>query len=53
MALEIYRRKRDLHRTPEPRGVTGESRGTSFGILKHGARRPLTAALRKNSRVKI
>ncbi len=39
MALEIYRRKRDLHRTPEPRGVTGESRGTSFVIRKHAALR--------------
>ncbi|MGZ8426485.1 MAG: hypothetical protein ACXWYD_16170 [Candidatus Binatia bacterium] len=44
MALDIYRRKRDFHRTPEPRGVTGKSRGTSFVIHKHAARRPLTAA---------
>ena len=39
MALEIYRDKRNFHRTPEPRGVTGKSRGSSFVIHKHAARR--------------
>lgn len=39
MALDTYRRKRDFHRTPEPRGVAGKSRGTSFVIHKHAARR--------------
>jgi bifunctional non-homologous end joining protein LigD len=39
MALDIYRRKRDFHRTPEPRGAAGKSPGTSFVIHKHAARR--------------
>ena len=39
MALEIYRDKRNFQRTPEPRGVTGKSRGSSFVIQKHAARR--------------
>ena len=39
MALEIYRDKRNFRRTPEPRGVAGKSRGTSFVIHKHAARR--------------
>ena len=47
MALDIYRRTRNFHRTPEPRGVTGKKRGTSFEIHKLAACRLLTAALRK------
>jgi hypothetical protein len=38
MALDIYRRKRDFHRTAEPPGATGKSRGANFGIYKAAAR---------------
>jgi len=38
MALDIYRRKRDFHRTPEPRGVAGKSRGRSFIDMRRAGR---------------
>jgi len=38
MALDIYRRKRDFHRTPAPRDMTGKSPGTNRGIYKAAAR---------------
>ena len=39
MALETYNRKRDFHRTPEPRGRKAKASGNSFVIQKHDARR--------------
>lgn len=41
MSLETYRRKRDFHRTPEPRGGRRSLRkgGLRFVIQKHAARR--------------
>jgi bifunctional non-homologous end joining protein LigD len=40
MALEEYRRKRDFHITPEPRGgKLGRSTGRRFVVQKHAARR--------------
>ena len=39
MALQLYRDKRNFQRTPEPRGKTAKSRGMSFVIHKHAARR--------------
>ena len=40
MALSAYRKKRDFHTTPEPRGKRAKSAGgDSFVIQKHAARR--------------
>src|SRR6266850_2601278 len=40
MPLAAYRKKRDFRVTPEPRGVTGKSRGTlRYVIQKHAATR--------------
>ncbi|PTM91989.1 DNA ligase D [Mycoplana dimorpha] len=39
MALETYNRKRDFHRTPEPRGRKAKASGNSFVIQKRDARR--------------
>jgi bifunctional non-homologous end joining protein LigD len=41
MALDVYRRKRDFRRTPEPAGTPGPRRekGLFFCVQKHAARR--------------
>lgn len=39
MALEVYRRKRNFKKTPEPRGKKATRAGASFVIQKHAARR--------------
>ena len=39
MKLDIYRRKRDFRRTPEPRGKTARHAGYHYVIQKHDARR--------------
>jgi bifunctional non-homologous end joining protein LigD len=39
MALEVYRKKRDFKKTPEPAGRKGRRKGNSFVIQKHAARR--------------
>ncbi|HWD60686.1 MAG TPA: DNA ligase D, partial [Stellaceae bacterium] len=43
MSLEIYKQKRDFHKTPEPSGAArpraGVEKGLSFVIQKHAARR--------------
>lgn len=39
MALEVYRRKRDFKKTPEPSGRKTRKGGNSFVIQKHAARR--------------
>jgi bifunctional non-homologous end joining protein LigD len=38
-ALETYRTRRDFAQTPEPRGRVGKSKGDSYVIQKHEARR--------------
>jgi bifunctional non-homologous end joining protein LigD len=37
--LDLYRKKRDPGRTPEPFGVGRAASGSRFVIQKHGARR--------------
>jgi bifunctional non-homologous end joining protein LigD len=37
--LDLYRKKRDPERTPEPFGVGRTASGSRFVIQKHGARR--------------
>ena len=37
--LDLYRKKRDPGRTPEPFGVGSAASGSRFVIQKHGARR--------------
>jgi len=39
MSLSEYRRKRDFKATPEPKAAKATSRGNSFVIQKHAARR--------------
>jgi bifunctional non-homologous end joining protein LigD len=39
MALEVYRKKRDFKKTPEPAGRKVRKAGNSFVIQKHAARR--------------
>ncbi|HWA48699.1 MAG TPA: DNA ligase D [Dongiaceae bacterium] len=39
MALEVYRKKRDFKKTPEPAGRKARKKGNSFVIQKHDARR--------------
>ncbi len=39
MALEVYRKKRDFKKTPEPAGRKARKTGKSFVIQKHAARR--------------
>lgn len=39
MSLSEYRRKRDFKATPEPKAAASKSKGTSFVIQKHAARR--------------
>ncbi|MFO0614150.1 MAG: DNA ligase D [Polyangiaceae bacterium] len=39
MELGTYRKKRDFHVTPEPRGVRSKATGWSYVIQKHAARR--------------
>jgi len=41
MALDVYRRKRDFRRTPEPAGKAGPDRSEHlfFCVQKHAARR--------------
>ena len=39
MALDLYRRKRKFDVTPEPRGRRTRTRGDSFVVQKHAARR--------------
>ncbi|MBR0557951.1 DNA ligase D [Ciceribacter sp. L1K23] len=39
MSLATYNRKRDFKATPEPQGKTGPSKGRSFVVQKHAARR--------------
>ncbi len=39
MKLDVYRRKRDFRRTPEPRGKAARQSGYRYVIQKHDARR--------------
>lgn len=39
MSLSEYRRKRDFEATPEPKAAASKSKGNSFVIQKHAARR--------------
>lgn len=39
MSLDLYNRKRDFKATPEPKGKAVRSKGDSFVIQKHAARR--------------